>query len=164
MKSICVNNELIYEADFVNGKVKEQDFDCYGNPFPYSNECDLEEGLSKVHRLAKIKVTDAIETYNTLIDEKRLSVLLDELRPEHLKYKHQIINSFIYIRDRLSIEDFIKICGTPLPSEARKKKNECSICKSFANIHCVNCKDNSNWLCVDHWRDHRSEHISVSTI
>ena len=162
MKSICVNNELIYEADFVNGKVKEQDFDCYGNPFPYSNECDLEEGLSKVHRLAKIKVTDAIETYNTLIDEKRLSVLLDEgLGPEHLQYKDQIIRFFTHIRDRISIEDLIKICGVPLPSEIRStstRKNECSVCKSFANINCVNCTYKEIWLCVDHWRDHRLNH------
>jgi hypothetical protein len=68
MKSICVNKGLVFEADFVNGKVKEQEFDYYGNPFPYAKEFELEEGLSKVQRPAKIRVTDATEMYNTLTD------------------------------------------------------------------------------------------------
>ena len=46
MKSISANNGLVYEADFVNGKVKEQGFDYYGDPLPYSKEYELEEGLS----------------------------------------------------------------------------------------------------------------------
>jgi hypothetical protein len=165
MKSICVSNGLIYEADFANSKVKEQEFDYYGDPFPYPKEYGLEEGLSKVQRLAKIKVTDATEMYNTLIDENQLAVLLEErLTSEYLQYKDQIIRFFTYIRDRVSIEDLLKVCGASLPSETRRKKNECSICKSFANIHCVNCEDNNTWLCVDHGRDHRSEHISGTKI
>ena len=165
MNSIYANNGLVYEADFVIGKVKEQDFDYYGDPFPYAKEYELEEGLSKVQRLAKIKVTDATEMYNTLIDENQLAVLLEEgLTSEYLQYKDQIIRFFTYIRDRVSIEDLLKVCGASLPSETRRKKNECSICKSFANIHCVNCEDNNTWLCVDHGRDHRSEHISGTKI
>ena len=78
MKSICANNGLVYEADFVNGKVKEQDFDYYGDPFPYSKEYELEEGLSKVQRLAKIRATDATEMYNVLTDEKQLAFFLEE--------------------------------------------------------------------------------------
>ena len=159
MTSICVNNDLVYEADFVNGKVKEQDFDYYGDPFPYSKEYELEEGLSKVQRLAKIRVIDAIEMYNTLINEKQLAILLEEgLGPEHLQFKDQIIRFFIHIRDSISIEDLTKVCGTSLPNETRSKKNECSICNEFANIHCITCIDNSTWLCVDHWRDHSSYH------
>jgi hypothetical protein len=48
MTSICTNNGLVYEADFVNGNVKEQKFDYYGNSFPYLNKYDLEDGLSKI--------------------------------------------------------------------------------------------------------------------
>jgi hypothetical protein len=156
MASICANNGYVYEADFVNGKVKEQDFDYYGNPFPYSTEYESEEGLCKVQRLAKIRDRDATEMNNVLINENQLAVFLEEgLNPEHLQYKDQIIRFFTYMRDRISIEDLIKICGVSLPNETRRKKNECSICKSFANIHCVNCEDNHTWLCVDHWRDHR---------
>ena len=96
--------------------------------------------------------------YNTLINEDQLAVLLEEgLNPEHLQYKEQIIKFFTYMRDRVSMEDLLKVCGASLPSETRKK-NECSICKSFANIHCVNCIGKETWLCVEHWRDHSFTH------
>ena len=87
------------------------------------------------------------------------AVFLEEgLKLEHLQYKNKIIRFFTYMNDRLSVEDSIKICGTLLPRDTRRKKNECSICKSSANIHCVICEDNNTWLCVDHWRDHRLIH------
>lgn len=112
--------------------------------------------------MAKIRARDATEMYNVITDENQLAFFLEEgLNPEHLKYKDQIISFFTYIKDRISIEDLIKISGVPLPSDAKRKKNKCSICKSFANINCISCLDSSTWLCVDHWKDHRLNHISA---
>ena len=160
MISICENNELVYEADFVIGKVKEQQFDCYGNPYPFSTEYELDEGLSKVKRLAKVGITNAREMYNALVDEKQLALVLDEgLDPEYLQYKDQMIEYFTSIRDRINEEDLRMV--TTLNC-ANRTKNGCHICKSFANFHCVNCQqtDKSTWLCVERWRDHG--HISSS--
>lgn len=48
MVSICANNGHVYEADFFKSKVKELDFDYYDDPFPYSEEYELEERLRKM--------------------------------------------------------------------------------------------------------------------
>lgn len=134
-------------------------------PLSYSKEYDLEEGLSKVKRLAKIRVTDAAEVYNVLTDEKQLALFLEEgLGPEHPQYKNQIIRFFTCIRDRISIEDWIKFVWSSTSLETRRQKNnECSIFISFANVRCVDCTDNSIWVCGDHhWLAHISEHTSAS--
>lgn len=73
MISISENNQIVYEADFVDGKVKEQQFDCYGNPYPFSTDNELEEGMGKVKKLAKVRITNAREMYNALTDEKQLA-------------------------------------------------------------------------------------------
>ncbi|MGA7370043.1 MAG: hypothetical protein WBX01_13015 [Nitrososphaeraceae archaeon] len=109
--------------------------------------------------LSKIRITNAEEMYNTLKDERQLALVLDEgLDPEHLQYKDQIIEFFTNIRNRISIDDFLKFHGDH--GGRGKEKRECSVCESFANIHCVNCQqaDKSTWLCVSHWRDHSSHH------
>ncbi len=162
MISISENNELVYEADFVNGKVNELRYYPYGDPYYSSTEYELEEGLSKVKRLVKVRITNAKEMYNALTDERQLALVLDEgLDPEYLQYKDQMIEYFTSIRDRINIEDLRVLHEV---GSANRIKNECDICKSFANIHCVNCQeaDKSAWLCVDHWRDHSSKHHSIS--
>lgn len=127
MVSICANNGHVYEADFVKSKVKELDFDYYDDPFPYSEEYELEEGLRKVQRLAKIRARDATEMYNVLTYENQLAFFLEEgFTTEYLQYEDQIIRHFTYIRDRISIEDLLKVCGVSLPNETRREKNECS--------------------------------------
>jgi hypothetical protein len=68
-----------------------------------------------------------------------------------------------YLRDRISIEDLSKICGNS--DNKSRKKNECTICRSFANIHCVNRIDNRTWLCVGNLRDHRfNSYLRIETL
>jgi hypothetical protein len=99
--------------------------------------------------------------YNVLIDEKQLAVVLEEgLEPDNPQYKDWMIEFFTGIRDRITVE---ALCMIPVHCySGTKKRNGCSIYKSFANIHCVNCMDNSTWLCVGHWRDHRLNHSRIN--
>jgi hypothetical protein len=112
--------------------------------------------LPKVQKFAKTRIIDSKEMYDALRDENQLALVLEEgLDPEHLQYKDWMVKYFTWIRNRINVEDLHEGCGI---SSASPEKKGCSICKSFANIHCVNCIDKQIWLCVDHWRDHRSKH------
>jgi hypothetical protein len=45
-----------------------------------------------------------------------------------------MIKFFTYIRDRISVEDLLKVCGVS-DNKTGRKKTECSICNSITNIH-----------------------------
>jgi hypothetical protein len=111
-------------------------------------------------RTDSVKITVAATETNALIDENRLALVLREgLDPEYKQYKDWMVRYFTWIRNRINVEDLREGYGI---SSASPERKGCSICKSFANIHCVNCIDSITWLCVDHWRDHGSEHTTTS--
>jgi hypothetical protein len=70
------------------------------------------------------------------------------------EYRSEIdlfVKLFMRIKDKIKIED-LTIYEPIFTSNIQSK---CPICNGFANIHCVNCKDNI-WLCVDHWKQHKA--------
>jgi hypothetical protein len=77
---------------------------------------------------------------------------LDE--EKYQRYRNAYTDSFMTIKDKVRIEDLI-VYEPTFTSNIQKSK--CSICQEFANIHCINCNNNTIWLCVDHWKQHTSE-------
>jgi hypothetical protein len=94
--------------------------------------------------------------YNALTDRDTFDKLLQQELDdeEYQKHRAEIVNLFIGIKDRIKIED-LTLYEPIFISNIQKSK--CSICNEFANIHCINCKDNM-WLCVDHWRHHKVDY------
>jgi hypothetical protein len=152
--SISKSNETIYEADFEAGKVKEIYANYHGDPYSFSTEYPLEEKLGEVKRLSKVPIRNVQDVYNVLTDSQTFDKLLQQgLEEKYRQYKDQIVELFMNIKDRISIED-LRIYEPIYPSN--REKGKCSICNDFANIHCVNC-NNQMWLCVDHWRRHKKD-------
>ena len=88
-----------------------------------------------------------------------LDKVLDQgLEEEHQKYKDNIVNFFMSIKDSIRKEDLFNAHNLDVfcTDDNRKQKQyaKCSICQGFANICCVNC--NNVWLCIDHWKQHRA--------
>ena len=150
------SNETIYETDFEAGKVKEIYANYHGDPYSFSTEYPLEEKLGKeVKRLSKVSIRNVQDVYNALTDRGKLDKLLQQgLEEEYQQYKDQIVEFFTSMKDKVRIEELI-VHEPIYPSN--REKYRCSICNEFANIHCVNCKDNI-WLCVDHWRHHKVDY------
>ena len=73
---------------------------------------------------------------------------------EYQRHRDELVNLFMGLKDKVRIEDLI--VHEPIYPSSRQK-SKCSICNEFANIHCVNCKDNI-WLCVDHSRCHKADY------
>jgi hypothetical protein len=153
--SMSKSNETIYETDFEAGKVKEIYANYHGDPYSFSTEYPLKEKLSKVYRLSKVPIRNVQDVYNALTDRETLNKVLEQgLDEEYLRYKDQLIEFFMSIKDRISIED-LRVYEPTFTSTIQKSK--CSICNEFANIHCINCRNNNVWLCVDHWKQHKAE-------
>jgi hypothetical protein len=154
--SMSKSNETIYEADFEADKVKEIHANYYGDPYSFSTEYPVQEKLGKeVKRLSKIPIRNVQDVYNALTNKYTFDKLLQQgLEKEYQQYKAQIVDFFMGVNDKVRIEDLIVY--EPIYSSNREK-GKCSICNEFANIHCVNCKDNI-WLCIDHWKYHRGEY------
>ena len=75
-----------------------------------------------------------------------------------LEHKDELIEFFMSIKGNVQKEDLT--ISTPLLYYVRK--NKCSICSQPANIdciNCINCIDKDVWLCVDHWKDHETNHL-----
>ena len=148
------SNETIYETDFEAGKVKEIYANYHGDPYSFSTEYPLEEKLSKVKRLSKVPIRNVHDVYNALTNKETLNKVLEQgLDEKYLHYKDDLVNFFMNIKDKIKIED-LRVYEPIFTSNIQKSK--CSICQEFANIHCVNCKDNI-WLCVDHWCQHKKD-------
>ena len=56
---------------------------------------------------------------------------------------------------RMEEEEDLKMCEPIFTSDTQNNK-KCTTCNEFANIYCINCSSNV-WLCVDHWRQHKTE-------
>jgi hypothetical protein len=153
--SMSKSNETIYETDFEAGKVKEIYANYHGDPYSFSTEYPLEEKLGKVMRLFKIAIRNVQDVYKALTDRETLNKLLEQGLDdeEYQRHRDEIVNLFMDLKDKVRIEDLIVY--EPIWT-FKREKGKCSICNEFANIHCVNCKDQI-WLCVDHWRRHKKD-------
>lgn len=158
-ESMTKNNEIIYEADFEAGRVKQIHTNFYIDHCSSSIECPLEEELSKVTRPSKVPIRSAQDVIHALTARETLGALLEqelEKNEEYLKYKDYLLNFFMTIKDKVRIEDLFITPNYPSAGNNRQQQysNKCSLCQGFANIYCVNC--NNVWLCIDHWRQHRT--------
>jgi hypothetical protein len=160
--SMSKSNETIYEADFKAGKVKEIYANYRGDPYSFSTEYPLEEELGKeVKRLTKVPIRNVQDVYNALTDRDTFDKLLQQgLEEEYQKYRDEIVNLFMGLKDKVEIED-LTLYEPIFASNIQKSK--CFICQEFANIHCINCSDDNNvWLCVDHWKQHKTDYHNYS--
>jgi hypothetical protein len=83
-----------------------------------------------------------------------IPLLQQGLKEEYLPSKDEMVDFFMSMKHKVRIEDLIMY--EPIYSSNREK-SRCSICKEFANMHCVNCNNNTIWLCVDHLIHHKAE-------
>jgi hypothetical protein len=156
--SMSKSNETIYETDFETNKVREITSLCDGSPHSWSTEYPLKEKLSEVKRLSKVPIRNVQDVYNALTDKETLNKVLEQGLDdeEYQRHRAEIVNLFMDIKDKIKIED-LTLYEPIFTSNIQKSK--CSICQKFANIHCINCSNNDNvWLCVDHWRRHKTEY------
>ena len=70
-----------------------------------------------------------------------------EDKEEYRKHRDVLVNLLMGLKDKIKIENLI-LHEAIFTSNIQKSK--CSICQEFANIHCINCNNNTIWLCVDH--------------
>jgi hypothetical protein len=107
-------------------------------------------------RLSKIAIRNVQDVYKALTDRQTLNKLLEQGLDdeEYQRHRDEIVNLFMDLKDKVRIEDLI--IYEPIWI-FKREKGKCSICNEFANIHCVNCKDNM-WLCVDYWRHHKADY------
>jgi hypothetical protein len=121
----------------------------------------LEEKLSKVHKVSKVPIRNVQDVYNALTDRDTFDKLLQQgLEEEYQKYRDEIVNLFMGLKDKVEIED-LTLYEPIFASNIQKSK--CFICQEFANIHCINCSDDNNvWLCVDHWKQHKTDYHNYS--
>jgi hypothetical protein len=153
--SMSKSNETIYETNFETGKVKETTSLYNGSPHSWSTDYPLEEKLSQVQKLSKVPIRNVQDVYNALTDRDTFDKLLQQgLKEEYQQYKEQIVEFFTNIKDKIKIEDLILY--EPIFT-SNIQKNKCSVCKEFANIHCINCNSKNVWLCVDHWKQHKAD-------
>ena len=117
----------------------------------------LEEKLGKeVKRLSKVPIRNVQDVYNALIDRETLNKVLEQGLDdeEYQRHRDEIVNIFVDLKDKIKIEDLTLY--EPIFT-LNIQKSKCSICQEFANIHCTSCSNNSLWLCVDHWVQHKTE-------
>jgi hypothetical protein len=161
--SISKSNEIIYETDFEAGKVKEIYANYRGDLYSFSTEYPLEEKLGKVMRLSKVSIKNVQDVYNALTNRDTFDKLLQQgLKEEYQKYRTEIVNLFMSQKEKykIKIED---LTLHELIFTSNIQKSKCFICQEFANIHCINCSDDNNvWLCVDHWKQHKTDYHNYS--
>jgi hypothetical protein len=154
--SMSKSNETIYETDFETGKVKETTSLYNGSPHSWSTDYPLEEKLSQVQKLSKFPIRNVQDVYNALTDRDIFDKLLQQGldNEEYQRYRDEIVNLFMGLKDKIIIED-LTLYEPIVTSNIQKSK--CSICQEFANIHCINCSNDNFWLCVDHWKQHKTD-------
>jgi hypothetical protein len=154
--SMSKSNETIYETDFEAGKVKEIYANYHGDPYSFSREYPLEEKLKEVKRLSKVPIRNVQDVYNALTDRETLNKVLEQGLDdeEYQRHRDEIVNLFMGLKDKIKIGD-LTLYEPIFTSNIQKSK--CSICREFANIHCVDCNSKDVWLCIDHWVQHKTE-------
>jgi hypothetical protein len=150
-KSMSRSNEIIYETNFETGREIRTDY--YGKPFSWPLDHSLEEKLAEVKRLSSVPIRNVQDVYNALTDREMLDQLLQQgLDEKNQKYKDELVEFFMSIKHTVRIEDLQM--AEPIWASDREKA-KCSVCREFANIHCLNCSSGNVWLCADHWRRHK---------
>ena len=172
---ITKNNEIIYEVDFENDKVKEIHTKYNGELESWGWNDNVKEQLAKVKSISNIVIRDEQDVYNILTNREKLEYLLQEYEKkinhhlekeqEELEKSHReqlillknnkeaIIDFLIGNKDSIRVED-LKIYE-PI-YKCYREKGHCHICKSTTNIICISCNDHS-WLCTNHWQEHETE-------
>ena len=84
-------------------------------------------------------------------------LLQQGLDEEHQKFKDDLVDFFMNIKDKVRIEEVDLQMPDPIFTLGTQNNKKCTTCNEFANIHCINCSSNV-WLCVDHWRNHKTDH------
>jgi len=154
------SNDTIYETNFETGKVRDTGY--YSHHF-LTTDGPLEEKLAEVKRLSNVPIRNTDDICRALTDRDTLDKVLDQgLEEEYQKYKDDIVNFFMFIKDSIQKEDLFNALnsdGSCSDNKLRQRQQyaKCSTCQEFANIHCINCYDNNIWLCLDHWEQHRAD-------
>ncbi len=83
------NNEIIYEVDFQNDRIREIHTNYNGEPFSWGwNDRNVKEQLSKVKPISStIQIINERDIYNILTNREKLEYLLQEYEK---KYSHQL--------------------------------------------------------------------------
>jgi hypothetical protein len=154
-------NRIIYKIDFQSGKVQEIDTFLHGDPYAKNLpgalpiEYKLNDRMGKIENLSFIPMRNLDDIFAILTDKEKINIVfqigLDKKCPEH---KDELIEFFMSIKGNVKKEDLT----TSIPLLYYVGKNKCSICSQPANIDCINCIDKDVWLCVDHWKDHETNH------
>ena len=58
------------------------------------------------------------------------------------------------IKDKVRMEEEEDLRMSEPIFASNRQKGKCSACSEFANIYCIN---HSVWICVDHWRQHKTD-------
>ena len=166
------NNQIIYEVNFKNNRVKEIHTTYNGLPESWgsnNDDDDVNDKLSKVEPISIIQIINKYDIYNILTNREKLEYLLQEYERKQLveestqpdvkkeqimkgDIKQMIIDFLIDNKDSIKIED-LKI-SEPIYKCYREKGN-CYICNTPSNIICINNhNDKEVWLCTNHWQDH----------
>jgi hypothetical protein len=149
--SMTKSNEIVYDTDFVAGKVKEINTLYDGIPHSWSLEYPIEEKLPQVERLTIVPIRNVDDVSNALKDSETLARVLNQgLEEEYLSEREFIIKLFMSIKDKIRKED-LTVHEPIFASHVQKSK--CAICEGYANIHCINCRN--VWLCANHWEHHK---------
>jgi hypothetical protein len=86
---ITKNNEIIFEVDFENDRVKEIHTNYYGEPESWGWHENVNEQLSKVKHISNIIIRDEQDIYNILTNRERLETLIEEYEN---KNNHRLAN------------------------------------------------------------------------
>jgi hypothetical protein len=152
------SNDIIYEADFENDKVRKSGY--FSDIHDLCADDPIEERLSEVKKLSKVPIRSRDDIYHALKDKETLDKVLEQgLDEEHQKYKEQIAEFC------MSLKDCILKGGdnayASYTNDHQRQQRKCSNCQEFSNIHCVNC---DVWLCVDHWKEHITNNHRITRI
>jgi hypothetical protein len=153
------DNDSTYETDFETGRVRKIAY--IGDSYDVFADDPIEERLKEVKRLSKVPIRNADNIYHALTDRETLAKVLEQgLDEEYQKYKGDIVNFFMCIKNGIRKEDLFNAenphaFNSGFNHRQRQQYAKCSICQGFANIQCINCSD--VWLCVDHWKQHKND-------
>jgi hypothetical protein len=162
-ESMTESNDTIFEANFETGRVKEIRTNYYGSSYLSPIDYPLEEKLAEVKKLSIVPIRSAQDIYHAFTHRETLDKVLEQgLDEDNLKYKVDILNFFMSIKDKVRIEDLFIATTSSISNNNGQQFAKCSFCQGFANIYCVN--GNDIWLCNEHWIKHKGEHHTFSTV
>jgi hypothetical protein len=107
------------------------------------------KSFGEVKRISKVPIRNVQDVYNALTNRDTFDKLLQQGLDDEEYHRHrdELVNLLMGLKDKIKIED-LTLYEPIFTSNIQKSK--CSICREFANIHCINCSNNNVWLCVDH--------------